>query len=83
MGYKGKGRASNEQNRPKRRQSIVWALGKRFFNTLYGFFLYQLMFYCLYIENTGLEGKEGSVMVKTGPNDARHVVWALGKLFFY
>ena len=36
------------------------------------------------IWNTRLEGRGSPVLVKTGPNNTRHIVWALGKfLFFY
>src|ERR1700678_4158722 len=74
----------DHENGPKRRQTCCLGLGYVYF---YFCVLYILtndfLFYlgCIYV----LQAREwfgSTVITKTGPNDARHVVWALGTMFF-
>ena len=41
------------------------------------------MFFCLLRFNSHYKGLGWAAMGKTGPNNARHVVWAKGELFFF
>src|ERR1700678_2750680 len=73
------------ENGPKRRQTrrLNWALGMFFFRVLY-ILTNNFLFYlgCIYF----LQAQEGfgwTAITKTGPNDARHVVWALDTFFFF
>src|SRR5271168_696335 len=69
---------------PKDIRHVFWALGtiflifNFFFRVLYiltdGFLFYLGCIYVLYAQ----EGFGWTAMTKTGPNDARHIVWALG-----
>src|ERR1700678_3073443 len=77
----------DHENGPKRRQTR--RLGLRCY--VFYFYFYRAILYiltneflfelgCIYV----LQAREGFVstaITKTGPNDARHVVWALGAMF--
>src|ERR1700678_3815932 len=72
------------QNRTMTSLRVVWALGMflfSFFRVLYilssGFLFYLGCIYVLYAQ----EGFGWTAITKTGPNDIRHVVWALGTIF--
>src|ERR1700678_326431 len=74
----------DHENELKRRQTrrLNWALGMFFFRVLY-ILTNDFLFYlgCIYI----LQAREWfglTAITKMGPNDARHVVWALGTMFF-
>ena len=41
------------------------------------------MFFCLLRFNSHYKGLGWAAMGKTGPNDARHVIWAKGEHFFF
>src|ERR1700678_1818896 len=75
----------DHENEPKRRQTrrLNWALGMFvFFRVLY-ILTNDFLFYlgCIYV----LQAREwfgSTAITKMGPNDARHVIWALGTMFF-
>ena len=74
----------DHENKPKRRQTrrLNWALGMFFFRVLY-ILTNDFLFYlgCIYV----LQAREwfgSTAITKTGPNDTRHIVWALGTMFF-
>jgi len=58
---------------------VVWAISKCF----YFIFFLVLIKKKLYLGTMSvIKGRKGlgkTMMTKTGPNDARHVVWALGE----
>ena len=66
---------------PNDASSVVWAISKFFFITLYVFSLLTLV---LGTTNAiqALDGFNRAVATRTGPNDARRVVWAISKFFF-
>src|ERR1700678_156652 len=68
---------------PNDARHVVWALDTFFFFCVLYILTNDFLFYlgCIYV----LQAREwfGSMAItKTGPNDARHVVWALGTMFF-
>src|ERR1700678_2339922 len=67
---------------PNDARHIVWALGAMFLILFFYILTNDFLFYLRprYV----LQAREGFVsmaITRTGPNDARHVVWALGAMF--
>ena len=71
---------------PNDASCVVWAIGKSFF--LFSlFFIHSNRFFFVYLGLIRVinrwRGLGWPAMRKTGPNDAKRVVWAIGKSFFF
>ena len=57
---------------------VVWATGMS---------LFEFYFFCLLTDifkfYLSVEGTRKAVMTQTGPNNARHVIWAVGIMSFF
>ena len=73
---------SDEKNRPKRR--VLHHLGHRY--VVFFLFMFYLFFFVFLGSICVLKRRAGlgwAAMRKTGPNDAKHIVWAIGMFLFY
>ena len=65
---------------PNDARHVIWAKGMCFYFTFMFFYTYYIFFF--YLGFIGVYKRQGGlgwvVMRKTGPNDAKHVVWAIG-----
>ena len=70
----------NDKNGPKwMRDASVWAIGEFF----YSFFYTKQIFYSIYRLISTKYAALKLAMMRTGPNDASRIVWAISMFFFF